>query len=373
MNEKILKSLIYWSKGIKQPPDQVQIYPTNKCNLNCLFCCQQLGEYNIHKDVTKKKWLEVAEELCTMGVKNILISGGGEPLLSNATIEMMELFKKNNVIGRMIHNGTLWTDTLINRTISIGWDSLIFSIDGLEKTHDFLRGKKDSFSKIIENIRRFNYIKLKLNKIKPIIETTTVLTVYNYKEIPNFVMFADSLDIKNITVEPVCVNNPSVEKMKLNKEQRTEFLEKILPKAEKIAKQRGISTNFHKLKEVKVIEKTGNLKDEILKGNKQINQETFIKNLPESLKRFINLPCYEPWLWPKIEANGEVWPCSTVPLKENIKEKSFREIWYGSEFAKFRDRIMNKDLPESCSNCVLTHLETNSKIRNPLLNLIQTK
>lgn len=370
--KNIIEKLQSWINGKPCPPETIQIYPTNKCNLHCIFCCQQLNNYDITEEITKKKWFEVVNELGNMNVKNILISGGGEPLLSEATINIMELCKKYQIYGRMIHNGTLWNDKLVLRIINMGWDTLVFSIDGMEPTHDFLRGKKGSFSRIIQNITRFNKLKKKFASEKPQLETTTVLTVYNYKQIPEFVSYIGSLKIKHMTVEAVCVNNIDVDQMKLNIKQRQEFFQKILPQAKKIAKEKGISTNFTKLEASKVIEKTGNLSNEILGKNKNLKKSIETRMISSLKKKWIDMPCYEPWLWPKIEANGDVWPCSTVPLKENIKDKCFEKIWYGNQFNKFREKILNKKLDDSCKNCVLTHLHTTHEIRAELRNQYYT-
>jgi radical SAM protein with 4Fe4S-binding SPASM domain len=130
---------------------------------------------------------------------------------------------------------------------------------------------------------------------------------------------------------------------------------------QEMAQKFGISTNCNILKEVKEFEKTGNLKDMISQSVKK----------GKSKNPFLNLPCYEPWIWPKIEANGDVWPCSTTPLKVNIRDKDFKDIWFGSEFENFRKNIMNGKLSESCSNCVATHLAINKKIRKKLRSVLQ--
>jgi UbiD family decarboxylase len=161
---------------------------------------------------------------------------------------------------------------------------VVFSIDGLERTHDFLRGVKGSFRTSIENIKLFNERKRKLGKDKPSLEITSVLNIHNYKEIPLLVKLAHSLKIKNVNVEPICINNPKDMKLRLNLNERMKFLKKILPKAKKMAKKYNINNNFEDLEKIKFIEKTGELKELILK---------------HSENNFWNLPCYEPWLWPK--------------------------------------------------------------------------
>lgn len=355
MNEEmdsIVERLTAWYKGEKNSPDMVQIYPTNGCNLKCIFCVQQLGIYDLGDAVSKKRWFEITREICEMRPREILISGGGEPLFTpEVTIGIMEIIKKNGIKGRLITNGTLWRESDIKRVVEIGWDHVIFSIDGLEKTHDFLRGVDGSFRKIVKAIEGFNETKKRMRRDTPSLEMTTVLNIHNYREIPSLVELAKSLRLKCINVEPICINNPEDIKLRLNLGQREEFFEDILPKAKEIAKKYWILNNFDRLEKVKLIEKAGELKEIILE---------------DSSFGFFNAPCFEPWIWPKIEANGEVWPCSTVSLKENIKTKSFKDIWFGKKFEEFRERILKNDLPDECNNCVITHIEKANMIRERL-------
>jgi len=79
--EEVTKRLNLWLQGKEAPPETVQIYPTNACNLNCIFCVQALGIYDLNETVKKERWFEVTKEICEMGVNEILISGGGEPLM----------------------------------------------------------------------------------------------------------------------------------------------------------------------------------------------------------------------------------------------------------------------------------------------------
>ncbi len=352
--EEVIKRLIKWAKGDKAPPETVQIYPTNKCNLRCIFCFQQLQAYDLSDRVPDKRWLDISEELCQMGVKKILISGGGEPLAEPITIEMMKIFKKYDLEGRMIHNGMLWTENSIRGIIDVSWNNLIFSIDGPNsEIHDYLRGVRGSFDQIIANIHLFNKIKKDMKKEKPVLETTTVLCNKNFEFVSEMIKLANDLNIHHMTFEPVCINNPDVEKLRLSQDQRIQFMENIIPKALSLAEKFGIHTNLKNLLEVKYIEKAGELKDVILHDKKCKGD-------------FFDSPCFEPWIWPKIEANGEVWPCSTTPLKENIREKSFSDIWFGDVFNKFRSNILNGILSDSCSNCVTTHIPLNKEISRKL-------
>jgi MoaA/NifB/PqqE/SkfB family radical SAM enzyme len=180
---------------------------------------------------------------------------------------------------------------------------------------------------------------------------TMVLNACNYKKIEGMIGLAHELGISGLNIEPICVNNPFVEKLKLGIKEREEFLRDI-GSYQALAKKYGIRTNLEKLAEIKHLEKSGNLLGLIMKNARKND--------------FLNLPCYEPWLWPKIEANGDVWPCSSITMHENIKNKSFEEIWFGKEFQLFRKRVVENNLPPDCSNCVMTHLATTKEIKEQL-------
>lgn len=358
-----IEVLKQWIEEGRAHPEEVQIYPTNKCNLKCIFCCQQLEEYNLKDELSEKRWLEVAEELCELGVRKILISGGGEPLAVPVTLRMMELFKSRGLEGRLINNGTLWTEQTINLTVQIGWDSIMFSLDGSSaKIHDSLRGVKGCFDKTITNIKTFNKIKSLAKKNTPRIEVNFVLNKLNYKEVPDTVKLANELGLNFVNFEPICMNNTKAPKLKLTEDERKVFMNEIVPVAKELSLNMGVKTNLDRLSEIKIIEKAG-----------ELDKEVFRELRPEIHKRntFLDALCFEPWLWPKIEANGEVWPCSTTPLKKTVKNKSFKEIWYGEEMDLFRKRILAGKISESCKNCVMTHLPLNKELREKLNQVLR--
>ncbi len=356
--QNLVNRLGKWSDGDKAGPQRVLVYPTNRCNLKCPFCFQRLSPYDYTDELGKEKWISITKELCEMGVDIIQISGGGEPMIvSDIVIEMMEIVKSFKKTGRLVNNGTLWTDELIEKTVDMGWDNVIFSVDGPNADiQNKSRGVEGCFEKIIKNIKYFNDYKKETKRDIPKLEFSTVLTNINYKEIPEIVEMASELRVENITIEPVFVSNPSVKNLKLDESERMFFIENIVPKVVQISESLNITTNIEDILEVENVEKTGELKEQILSNS----ENTGLDN------SFLNLPCYEPWLWPKIEADGTIGVCSTNSLNANIKNKTFSEIWYGKEFNEFRRRIMDRDLPEGCENCVSTHLSLNKKIRNSL-------
>ena len=360
--ERIVSRLIEWVKGRKAPPHRVLIYPTNRCNLRCPFCFQRLEPYDYSKDLSHERWLELTEELCDMGTDVIQISGGGEPLMvPETTIKMMEITKAHGVTGRLVNNGTLWRRDDIRKVVEMAWDNVIFSVDGPDaKTNDESRGVSGTFRRIVKNIKIFNEYKRKLKSEKPSLEFSTVVTRINYMKLGGIIRLAHELNVSNITFEPVFVSNPEVEKLKVSRKEREKMLKKI-PEWMGLASSFNIRTNLDALMDVKEIEKTGKLKEKILERSKRK-----IKN------KLLTVPCFEPWIWPKIEADGRVGPCSTIFLSDfckkdvSVRNRSFKDVWYGPEFKLFREMIMSGKLFDACANCVSTHLFWNSRIRAEL-------
>jgi len=365
--ESLLSNLIEWSKGRKAPPHKVLIYPTNKCNLKCPFCFQRLNPYDYSKDLPEKRWVELTRELCEKGVDTIQISGGGEPMaVPNITLKMMKIIKENGITGRLVTNGTLWQVKDIKEIIEMEWDNVIFSLDGATpEVNDKSRGVKGVFEKIVKNIELFTYYKQILKKNIPFLEFSTVISKINYFQLGEIIELAHNLNICNITFEPVFVSNPDVEKLKVSQKERDFIIQKI-SEWKRLADSLGVSTNLDVLFGIKEIEKTGNLKEKIFEVSKT-----------EYSHPFLRIPCFEPWIWPKIEADGRVGPCSTIFLSDfckkevSVRERSFEDVWYGEEFNTFRRMIISGNLFDACANCVSTHLSLNSRIREELKRVLE--
>lgn len=381
--DDVTAKLIKWADGKTDVPQRVLMYPTNVCNLKCVFCYQQLEPYDYSDKMSKAKWLEITEELCEMGVSTLQISGGGESLVEYGTvIEMMRIIKKHNIEGRLVNNGTLWNEKRVHEVVETGWDNVIFSVDGPDaETNDFHRGVDGTFKKIKESLLAFQRIKEEKGKERPLIEFSSVLTGKNYEKVGGVIELAKETGVKVITFEPVFVSNPYVHEIKMSEKDRERFMAEIIPPALKMADDLDIITNLETLIDVGKIEKTGDLKEEILDLSNPINEEDEGKEHHgtdghdmEDENPFLGLVCYEPWLWPKIEANGEVGPCSSNILsKENIKDKTFRQVWEGEAFSNFRKAIMEKKLPDGCANCVSTHVPMNKRIRANLIKAMESR
>lgn len=127
---------------------------TNKCNLQCRHC--RIPARGVNK-MSFEEAIRVIDLFYEKGGRTLYIQGG-EPFIWNDgtyTIEdIVEYSHNSGYYATIIYtNGTL--------PIKTKADTVFVSIDGLQETHDYLRGK--TFDKIIRNIRDSNHSSLYLN------------------------------------------------------------------------------------------------------------------------------------------------------------------------------------------------------------------
>jgi len=131
------------------------------CNLKCQNC-DQWQIYSRHPDYEKSElktedWIRIANELGSLGVPAVGITGG-EPLIHKGLFEIIRELKKNKIIVHLNTNGTLNSDENIKKLIESGIDSVTVSIDHYGIEHDKIRGLPNTFNKAIEMIKKLKNV-----------------------------------------------------------------------------------------------------------------------------------------------------------------------------------------------------------------------
>ncbi len=142
---------------IKRPPlvkspepslRYLELQITDKCNLRCSHC--YIGQpKNQELDLNKIK--NILDEFEYMQGLRLLITGG-EPCMHSGFNEINEMLSGYSFRKILFTNGLLLKDDLIKR---LNVDEIQFSIDGMEKGHEILRGKgtyKIVMEKLIKSI-----------------------------------------------------------------------------------------------------------------------------------------------------------------------------------------------------------------------------
>jgi len=318
MNELIkrLRAVFYENKI--PGPYKIELWPTQLCNLNCKYCRPE-NYVPDKKEISDKRLLELIDEAASLDVKEVIIAGGGEPLVRKEIVmKIMERIKEKNMKGSLTTNGVLLNKEDVKGIVGINWDNLFFSIDGPNESYNDELRKKGSFRKAVENIGFLNHFKKKLSSKRPSLGISMVLTRTNYKALFEMFELAKKLKIDCLVVNPIKGNNTEYnERLKL----RTgdiEILRKELPKIRKYADKNKIQNTLDTL-DTDLVEKSS---DRI-----QLMDVSFF--------------CFEPFTSVLINSFGGIGPCCERPddyNQDSILNKSLKEVWYGEYFREIRNK-----------------------------------
>lgn len=182
--EKLLfhPDAIFDLKSKRNHPIVLHIMPTEVCNLRCIFCsvAQRGEDGRLCSNLTMDQIRNVVEEFKKRGLKAIIISGGGEPLMYPQINELIEyLYNEGLQIG-LITNGILLSTHLKSEILDkLTWVRIsINSMDYVERiTIPKLNGETTTLGfsyiwnnltndKVLERIRNFIDEVDKVNKVE---------------------------------------------------------------------------------------------------------------------------------------------------------------------------------------------------------------
>lgn len=349
LKKLIAENLYKWEKNDFVPPTQISITPTNLCNLRCQSCWQRdelsySNYYSRSVEISEQKLCSIIKEASELGVQCVELTGGGEPLARrNTTIQLIKEIKNKGMMGWMTSNGTLFSPDIIKLMVELGWDKLTLSLDGPDaKTNDFLRPPSGSFEKVINVLRLFNEYKKLFNKDTPQITFNVVISKYNIDKIAEIIYLASKYEVEGVTFEPIKILSNQCKELLVNFEKEFGVIIKELERAKIAASKNNIFTNIDGLMRI----------PELIKFSGKLLMGMLTTAVSKGESKLLDVPCIEPWFHIYLEADGNVRPCCVNPgLGENINHKLLRDIWFGEKFSSFRDAIVNKDYPSSCSQC----------------------
>lgn len=305
-------------------PFTVYIEQTRYCNFKCFYCIhstrdvldgefQQL-EYPI-KHMEFEMYQEVIKQLSKfpMGIKRIVFSGLGEPLMNSRLPEMVKIAVDAKIADRIeiITNGILLTPQIADQLIQAGITNINISLQGIneEQYYETCEAKID-FEKFISNL---------------------MYLYHNKRNTKIYIKIIDSL-LKN-------------------KDDEERFFEVFGNICDRIYIEHLIvmQQQMNELKER--VDGAKNFYNEELDINRKVCSPAFY---------FLQIGC-----------DLDVFPCPVPGLKKslsmgNIKNNTLVEIWNGEKRKKFLRTMLElkKDSIPACNNCTCFNA-----ITNPLENL----
>lgn len=180
----------------------VIFFVTARCNSRCKMCFnwKNIRECNKKKELTLDEIKRISKNFNDFAYLTI---SGGEPFLRDDLVEIIQQFVKNNNVQFV----SIPTNALLPDRINIFTGRLLkscpetffrvsLSIDGIGNDHDYVRGVKGNFSKVLETYKKLDILRKKYNNFN--IDVNTVFSHYNEnKVIGIFKWINDNLKIDN--------------------------------------------------------------------------------------------------------------------------------------------------------------------------------
>ncbi len=323
-------------EGEPVSPIYIRLKPTNVCNHHCAYCTYGSGDTdnktdnrdNInHRDtIPWDKMLEIINDMGTMGVKAVTLSGGGEPLTYPHICEAMDLLKKRQIETSLISNGELLDGMIAERFYDSSWVRISFD-SPIKEEYCGLRGLSlERFDRVISNISSFAKNKNK----ECVLGVNFVISKANYKHVYLAAELLKDLGVNNVKFAAVIDNAPGY-----HKEIKDEVIDQI-----------------HKAKEV--------IEDDSFRIINNYETDCEDKNFTEQPFE----KCYTCRMITVIAADSKVYLCHTRAYDSgaalgNLNEIGFKELWFSDEL---QQKLKSLEPKKECRNfCAYEN-------RNVLLN-----
>lgn len=198
-------SLFWLSRKINYPlasPEVIQISLTYRCNLRCKMCTI-VDLLPQEEELSTEQIFRTIDEAADYGIKEVLFTGG-EPFLRDDIFKICEYSHNRDLRSIITTNGVSIDNNVAESIAKSRVSHIHFSLDGLEGTNDFFRGR-GVFKKIIAGISILNE---KRRKALPFsIGIACTVMDRNVEELYEIVRLADDLNVDVINFQPLVNDN----------------------------------------------------------------------------------------------------------------------------------------------------------------------
>ncbi|MFC1666940.1 radical SAM protein [Candidatus Omnitrophota bacterium] len=299
---------------------------------NCMFQCKMCKLWQLprnNSELSINEWKDFIVSLEEFGSNDIRLHfGGGEPLLKEGMLDLIEFANKRGFSTVMVTNGFLIDEAMAERIAHSGLDVISISLDSMDgELHDFLRGQKGAHRRAIQTVSYLNKLGAKS------ISILTVITGANMKGLVDLVEWVNTNDsISSIYLQ--AVSQPIA-----------------MPKdAEWYKKEEGTYLWPHDEElRVRTIDKLIDFKTRGGKISNSVAQLIRFKDYfrkPDSFSK--GMVCNQGDYVVYVRATGEVFLCGSKSPIGHIKKGKIKDFWHSKDADLRRKEI--RACTESCLN-----------------------
>jgi radical SAM protein with 4Fe4S-binding SPASM domain len=146
--------LARWRTLSESPPSIAVWEITLRCDLGCRHCGSRAGRARAG-ELTIAEALDLVHQLADLGLKEVTLIGG-EFYLRDDWDRIAAEIDRCGMLCSIVTGARQMTDALIARAVGAGVGKISISIDGLERTHDEVRGSGGSWKAAVASARRIS-------------------------------------------------------------------------------------------------------------------------------------------------------------------------------------------------------------------------
>lgn len=331
--------------GGERGPWSLEVYPTLRCNLDCGFCDTTERHRPAVRELSAVRWLALLDEAAALGARHLMVLGGGEPLLSTATVPLMARAKALGMTGMLTTNGTRLDAATQDALVEMAWDEVHVSVDGAcPATHDGLRGRVGAFRRTVAAICQLRQRRDRAARASPRLALHTVLTRRNLAELPALVELAHAVGAVRLEVDALIAYRPEQHALALTAADRR-ALPGVVAQALETARRLGVTSTLAALLAPEATHRG--------------------RRLPDSGEGvgYAAAPCLRAWHHLVVQADGTTAPCCVLAGEgggeDALGDRSVTEVWEAGPFLQRVRAGMLQGRPQArcaeCSENILVH------------------
>lgn len=302
-------------------PQTIVIDTFHKCNTNCIHCWIHTPVRKLSAPGTKAKmdfelFKRIVDNAVELLCDEIIFQGDGEPLLDDRFFEMASYARDKGLKVLFFTNAILLDEEKAKKIIDLEINEIFCSLPaGTEETYARINSSrsKETFHKIVNNLRHLIHVREKSGKDKPLLQMTHVIHNLNYHELGQMAKI-DALI--------------GADKTRFYLARLDENIKSLQLKAEHINSLKESLAGVEQLLRKENIELQNNIKFQLENYNPITGD--WSEELP------FRLGCPVGWFFSLILAKGDVSICCHLRIIDSINGKCFKEIWNSAEYNKIR-------------------------------------
>ncbi|HZT09187.1 MAG TPA: radical SAM protein [Chloroflexota bacterium] len=322
-------------------PTFVQLEPVGQCNLRCAMCPIQFREdgppYGPPAFMEWRIFEAILDQL--PGLEELHLQGLGEPMMHPRFFDMVRFATARGVRVSTNSNCTLLTPRRAEECVRSGLDWLHASVDGATRdTYERIRVRAQ-FDRLLDNIGSLRSAKARLESDLPHMRLVMVLMRENLHELPEIVRLAHAFAFEAVFVQHLCHDFGE-----------SSLPDRYRPMREFVQRQTLLGSDEEQVH--RVFAEARDVAD-------QLGVELRLPNLrPRPHAPGVPGPdrCAWPWSGAYVSYQGIAMPCCMVATPDranlgNMGNGGVAAIWWGPEYARFRQQLASDRPPGVCEAC----------------------